>query len=224
MSIKPFPKFNNNAFLQLTDMTYNEDFFILANQLIDAGRFIDSKGWVPATSGNFSARLPDGNIAITVSGKHKGQLQLDDIMLIDADANSLDGKKPSAETRLHTSLYKRFPAVQSVLHPHSINATLTSRLFNSEIVLEDYELLKALAGIDTHESRVVIPIFANDQNIPRLAEKVEQYLDKHGVIHAYIIAGHGLYIWGSSVQEALRHLEALEFLFDCEIRLHGCRR
>ena len=205
-------------------MTYNEDFFILANQLIDAGRFIDSKGWVPATSGNFSARLPDGTIAITVSGKHKGRLQLDDIMLIDADANALDGKKPSAETLLHTSLYKRFPAVQSVLHPHSINATLISRLFKSEIVLEDYELLKALAGIDTHESRVVIPIFANDQNIPRLAEQVEQYMDKHGAIYAYIIAGHGLYTWGGSVQETLRHLEALEFLFDCELRLHGVKR
>lgn len=205
-------------------MTYNEDFFILANQLIDAGRFIDSKGWVPATSGNFSARLPDGTLAITVSGKHKGRLQLDDIMLIDADANSLDGKKPSAETVLHTSLYKRFPAVQSVLHPHSINATLTSRIFKSEIVLEDYELLKALSGIDTHESRVVIPFFANDQNIPRLAEQVEQYMDKHGAIYAYIIAGHGLYTWGSSVQEALRHLEALEFLFDCELRLHGVKR
>ncbi|MGZ8182942.1 MAG: methylthioribulose 1-phosphate dehydratase [Methylobacter sp.] len=205
-------------------MTYNEDFYRLANQLIEAGRFIDSKGWVPATSGNFSARLPDGNIAITVSGKHKGRLQLDDIMLIDSDANSLDGKKPSAETLLHTSLYKRFPAVQSVLHPHSINATLCSRLFESEIALEDYELLKALAGIDTHESRVVIPIFANDQNIPRLAAQVEQYMDQHGAIYAYIIAAHGLYTWGGSVQETLRHLEALEFLFDCEIRLHGHRK
>ena len=204
-------------------MTYNKDFFILANQLIDAGRFIDSKGWVPATSGNFSARLPDGTIAITVSGKHKGQLQLDDIMLIDADANSLDGKKPSAETVLHTSLYKRFPDIQSILHPHSLNATLISRIFKSEIVLENYELLKALCGIITHENRVVVPIFANDQNIPRLAELVEQYLDKHTACYGYIIAGHGLYTWGSSVQETLRHLEALDFLFDCELRLHGVK-
>ena len=205
-------------------MTYTEDFFILAEQLIEAGRFIDSKGWVPATSGNFSARLPDGTIAITVSGKHKGRLELADIMLIDSDANSLDGKKPSAETRLHTALYQRFPAVQSVLHPHSINATLVSRLFKTDIVLEDYELLKALSGIDSHESRVVIPIFANDQNIPRLAEQVEQYMDKHGAIYGYIIAGHGLYTWGSSVQDTLRHLEALEFLFDCELRLHGVKK
>jgi methylthioribulose-1-phosphate dehydratase len=204
-------------------MNDNDAFLDAAQQLVDAGRFIDSKGWVPATSGNFSARLPDGNIAITVSGKHKGWLQLDDIMLIDADANSLEGKNPSAETVLHTSLYKRFPDIQSILHPHSLNATLVSRIFKSEIVLEDYELLKALSGITTHESRVIVPIFANDQNIPRLAEQVEQYIDKHAVCYAYIIAGHGLYTWGTSVQEALRHLEALDFLFDCELRLHGVK-
>jgi methylthioribulose-1-phosphate dehydratase len=204
-------------------MNDNNAFLDAAQQLVDAGRFIDSKGWVPATSGNFSARLPDGNIAITVSGKHKGRLQLDDIMLIDADANSLDGKKPSAETLLHTSLYKRFPDIQSILHPHLLNATLVSRIFKSEIMLEDYELLKALSGITTHESRVVVPIFANDQNIPRLAEQVDQYIDKHADCYAYIIAGHGLYTWGTSVQEALRHLEALDFLFDCELRLHGVK-
>ena len=205
-------------------MNDNNAFLDVAQQLINAGRFIDSKGWVPATSGNFSARLPDGTIAITVSGKHKGHLQLDDIMLIDADAQSLDGKKPSAETVLHTSLYKRFPDIQSVLHPHSPNATLISRVYKSEVVLEDYELLKALAGITTHESRVVVPVFANDQNIPRLAKLVEQYLNKNVICYAYIIGGHGLYSWGSSVQETLRHLEALDFLFDCELRLHGVKK
>ena len=205
-------------------MNDNNAFLDASRQLIDAGRFIDSKGWVPATSGNFSMRLPDGTIAITVSGKHKGRLQLDDIMLIDAEAKSLDGKKPSAETVLHTTLYKRFPDIHSILHPHSLNATLISRVFKSGIVLEDYELLKALSGITTHESRVVVPIFANDQNIPRLAELVEQYLDNHPDCYAYIIAGHGLYAWGNSVQETLRHLEALDFIFDCELRLHGVKK
>ena len=202
-------------------MNDNDAFINAAQQLIEAGHFIDSKGWVQATSGNFSARLPDGNVAITVSGKHKGRLTPDDIMMIDATGVSLDGKKPSAETLLHVSLYKHFPDIQSILHPHSLNATLISRLFKSEIVLENYELLKALRGITTHESRVVVPVFANDQNIPRLAKLVENYLDKHADCYAYIIAGHGLYAWGGSVQETLCHLEALDFLFECELRLYG---
>lgn len=202
----------------------SDEFFDKAGELIAAGRFIDSKGWVPATSGNFSAKLSNGTIAITVSGRHKGHLQTEDIMLIDAEGHSLDGQRPSAETLLHTALYRRYPQVQAILHPHSINATLAARLFKTEIVLEDYELLKALAGIDTHESRITIPIFPNDQNIPRLAQTVDDYLDRHGDIHAYIIAGHGFYTWGGSVTETLRHLEALEFLFDCEIRLHGVKQ
>jgi methylthioribulose-1-phosphate dehydratase len=205
-------------------MTYTEEFFKLAEQLVEAGRLIDSKGWVPATSGNFSARLNNGTIAITVSGQHKGRLQTSDIMLIDSDARSLDGKKPSAETVLHTALYKRFPEIRCILHPHSLNAMLISRIFPSACVLENYELLKAFNSIDTHESRIVIPVFANDQNIPRLAAKVDQYIDQHGAIYGYVIEGHGLYTWGNSVQETLRHLEALDYLFDCEIRLHGVKK
>lgn len=205
-------------------MLNSQEFKTAAIALCNAGRFIDSKGWVPATSGNFSARLPDGAIAITTSGKHKGQLQVEDIMLIDADANSLDGKKPSAETLLHTALYRRFPDIHAILHPHSINAILVSRLFDQEIVLADYELLKAFNGIHTHETRTVIPIFPNDQDIPRLAAVVDAYLDKAGQCYGYVIAGHGLYTWGESIPEALRHLEALDYLFDCEIRLHGVKQ
>lgn len=204
-------------------MNNNDAFFSAAQQLIAAGHFIDSRGWVPATSGNFSIRLPNGTIAITVSGRHKGRLAIDDIMLIDATAQSLDGKKPSAETLLHTSLYKHYSDIQSILHPHTLNATLISKVYKTEIILKDYELLKAFNGIDTHETQIVVPIFANDQNIARLAGVVEDYLAKHNDCYAYIIAGHGLYTWGRSVDETLRYLEALDFLFECELHLHGVK-
>lgn len=199
------------------------EFIDKATELIEAGQFVDRRGWVPATSGNLSARLSDGSVAITVSGIHKGHLGLDDIMLIDSEGKSLDDKKPSAETQLHLSLYKRFPEVKAVLHPHSINATLVSRFFDEQVVLKDYELLKALRGINTHETRITIPIFSNDQNIPRLASKIDYYLDQHDSVYGYVIAAHGFYTWGTSVKEALRHVEALEFLFDCEMRIYGAK-
>lgn len=211
-------------FLRRTPILHDTEFETRAAELIDAGRFIDGRGWVPATSGNFSARLSDGRIAITVSGRHKGRLRPEDIMLVDAEGRSLDGKKPSAEAVLHTGIYRRYPDVGAILHPHSPAATLLSRLVAGEVILEDYELLKALAGIDSHETRVAVPIFPNDQNIPRLALKVEEYIEMHGDLHAYIIAGHGFYTWGKSVADALRHVEALEFLFDLETRIHGVKR
>lgn len=209
------------AFAVFGVLTVSNELLQCTEALIRAGRFIHSRGWVPATSGNFSARLPDGRIAITVSGRHKGDLTPEDIMLVDAHGQSLDGKKPSAETLLHTALYRRYPGVGAVLHPHSPAAVLISRLCRERVVLKDYELLKALSGIHTHETRIEIPVFPNDQNIARLAAVVDDYIDRHGSIHAYIIAGHGFYTWGATVGDALRHLEALEFMFDLEFRLNG---
>ena len=202
----------------MSHYNYPDQFYSLADALIYAGKVIDSKGWCPATSGNFSARLEDGTIAITVSGKHKGQLQCDDIMLVDAFGNSLDGKVPSAETMLHIQLYQRFSDVNAVLHPHSLNSTLISMQRKKKITLKNYELLKVFSGITTHESRVVVPIFANSQNIAQLSENIDDYMDSNDEIYAYLIEGHGLYTWGDSIEESLRYLDALDFLFTCELR------
>lgn len=197
---------------------YPEQFYHLADALIYAGKVIDKKGWCPATSGNFSARLADGSIAITVSGKHKGHLTHNDIMLLDAKGNPLDNKIPSAETLLHVQLYQRFSDVNAVLHPHSLNSTLISMSSKKKITLKNYELLKAFSGITTHESRVIVPIFANNQNMVQLSEQIDDYMDSHDEVYAYLLAGHGLYTWGESVDETLRHLEALDFLFACELQ------
>ena len=190
-------------------------------QLIEAGRLIDSKGWVPATSGNFSVRLDDGNILVTVSGKHKGHLTGDDFMIVNPLGTPLQNKKPSAELGLHVSLYQRFPSAGAVLHPHTEGSILVSRLVPSVLSLSGHELLKAFEGVTTHETTVNVPIFPNDQNIPRLAELIDRFIETQADIKAYIIANHGLYTWGSTLADALRHLEALEFMFQIETRLLG---
>jgi len=187
-------------------------------ELIAAGQALYRQGMVPATSGNFSARLPDGRIAITASGRHKGMLIPDDIMLVDAAGESLDARRASAETLLHVQIYRRLPQAGAVLHPHSVNATLLSRRHDTHILLQDYELLKAFPGVGSHECRVEVPNFANDQDIKRLAGKVDRYMQANPVIHGYLIGGHGFYTWGETVADALRHAEAFEFLFECELR------
>jgi methylthioribulose-1-phosphate dehydratase len=192
-----------------------------ADELIEAGRWLYNRGMVPATSGNFSARLGDATLAITVSGRHKGRLTRNDIMVTDANGQSLDGRRPSAETLLHVQIYRRFPDTGAVLHPHSVNATLLSRSSTDRVVLQDYELLKAFPGIDTHECRVTVPVFDNDQDIARLSARVDAYMDQHEPVFGYLIRGHGFYTWGASVDDALRHVEAFEFLFDCEMRMRG---
>ena len=195
-----------------------DDFQQQARALIDAGHALYACGMVPATSGNFSARLSDGTLAITVSGRHKGKLTESDIMRIDGKGNSLDGRRSSAETLLHTAIYERYPDANVVLHPHSVNATVLSQLCEDWLVLQDYELLKAFPGIDTHECTVHVPVIDNDQNIERLSGKVNASLDSMETAHGYLIRGHGFYTWGNNMEDALRHVEAFEFLFECELK------
>ncbi|GAB6065474.1 methylthioribulose 1-phosphate dehydratase [Aquifex pyrophilus] len=188
-------------------------------EIIEAGRELHQRGWVPATSGNISVKINEEYIAITSSGKHKGNLKPEDILLVDRNGKPIGEGKPSAETLLHVAVYKLFPEVNAVVHTHSPNATVISMVFKDIVELEDYELLKAFPDIHTHEAKIRIPVFPNDQNIERLSRKVEEFFKNTEDRYGFLIEGHGLYTWGRSMKEALIHTEALEFIFDCEIKL-----
>ena len=194
-------------------------------ELIAGTRELAALGWTPATSSNFSMRLDERTAAITVSGRDKGRLVPDDIMVVDLEGRAVGSdKRPSAETVLHTQLYARLPGVGCVLHTHSLAQTLASKLYAGagHIRFEEYELIKAFRGQDTHEAVMDVPVLANNQHIPTLAAQVDVLLDKKE-FWGYLIEGHGLYAWGRDMAEARRHLEAFEFLLGCELDLRRLR-
>ena len=193
----------------------------LAGELIVNVRELAAQGWTPATSSNFSQRLDDRHAAITISGRDKGRLNEDDIMVVDFDGKAVgSGHRPSAETLLHTQLYRRLPDVGCVLHTHSRTQTVASRLFAGagHVRLAGYELLKAFSGNTTHEAELAVPVLPNSQDMPTLAAQVEALLDA-GPMWGYLIDGHGLYAWGRDMAEARRHLDAFDFLLGCELEL-----
>ncbi|MCX5478883.1 methylthioribulose 1-phosphate dehydratase [Kaistia geumhonensis] len=188
--------------------------------VISAGRMAAARHWVPATSGNFSARIDAHRIAITRSGVDKGALEAADILIQPLDAPLLP--RSSAEAPLHIALYRRRPELGAIFHVHGPASTVLSRgVGTGTLRLQGWELQKALAGITSHEEAVDVPVFANDQDTARLADLVEARLaaPPHDARLApgYLLAGHGLYAWGASPREAARHLEALETLFEFEL-------
>lgn len=188
-----------------------------AKALIAAGQLFHQRGWVPATGGNFSARLDAQRMLITASGCHKGELQREDFLVAGFDGVPIDSpRKASYETLLHCQLYRRDPAIGAVLHTHSIANTVLSRRL-TRIELSSYELLKLLPGIKTHEATVSLPVFANDQDIARLAAAVDEHMQRDPQMPAYLIAGHGLYAWGADVAQARWRVEAIEFMLECEL-------
>lgn len=193
----------------------------LAAEIIANVGELSAAGWTPATSSNFSMRLDDGHAAITVSGRDKGRLVEDDIMVVDLEGQPVaTTHRPSAETLLHTRLYRRFPEIGCVLHTHSPVQTIASRLYAGagHVRLEGYELLKAFQGNSTHDAAIEVPVLANTQDMKVLAAQVDALLDRQ-LLWGYLIDGHGLYAWGRDMAEARRHLEAFEFLFHCELEL-----
>lgn len=195
-----------------------------AEAIIAVGRAFDARGWAPATSGNYSVRLNDGSFAVTVSGWHKGRLTPDGVMRVDAAGTSLDGKRPSAETALHLSLYRRFPEVGAVLHSHSPQAVALSRALGGNWTIRGHELAKAFPGMTTHDAEIAVPIVENSQDMAEIEAAIAPYLAQEMPPPAYLIRGHGLYGWGRDIAEAERVIEAAEWLAACEVAERSMRR
>jgi methylthioribulose-1-phosphate dehydratase len=195
----------------------------IKQDLIKIAHFCAAKGLVPATSGNFSAHLENREILISVSGKDKATLAEGDLMLVDFLGRAKDSNlKPSAETLLHTQIYRTFPNTKFIAHFHSSSSAVLSKVLLKKgiklVKLEGFELLKALSGVDTHEHTEILPIFPNNQDIEELTNLIQPVIDKlanaEKPLHAYLIAGHGLYTWGNTVSETIRHVDALNTLIE----------
>jgi methylthioribulose-1-phosphate dehydratase len=191
--------------------------------VIEAGRKAAVRHWVPATSGNFSARIDENTIAITRSGTDKGALTRADVLIVDLDAPD---PRASAEAPLHYALYRDFPSISAVFHIHSPSATVLSHAFAADRVrLTGWELQKAFAGVRSHEAEIEVPVFRNDQDTVRLAALAAKRFvgDRSQLAPGYVIAGHGLYAWGTSPREAWRHTEALETLLTYQLNQERLR-
>jgi methylthioribulose-1-phosphate dehydratase len=194
-----------------------------ADTIVEAGRRLDRHGWVPATAGNISRRLPDGRIAITRSGGHKGFLTRSSVIEVDLEGCPLlPTDRPSAETLLHCQLYRDLLPEGAVLHGHSVAATVLSMLGGDRIVLSGYEVLKVFENQTTHDTSLTLPIFDNDQDIARLSRAVASHLPDCRM--GYLIRGHGVYVWGPSMDIALARLEGLEFLLACALERRHLER
>lgn len=193
--------------------------------LIQAGRWLDARGYCPATSGNYSLRVDADRLLLTASGKHKGKLEASDFVLTDAEGRPVDRGAPSAETPLHATMFRLDPQIGAVIHTHSVASTVLGLVLKGEsrLVIEGYEMLKALPGVSDHETSVTLPIFENSQDMFGLARDVREHWQR-GAFPGYILRGHGLYTWGIDLDAALKAVEALEFLLACELERRKVRR
>ena len=167
-------------------------------------------------------------VAITGSGASKGALGYADISVIPEESRALlpglgaPRRSPSAEAAIHRTIYERLPEAGAVFHIHTVASTALSRAAAGggeprPVVAEGLEMLKGL-GIPWRNGvlRAEIPVLANRSDMEALAEDVGVLLDASDApLPALLVAGHGLTVWGESIEQTRNRLEAAEFV--CEI-------
>ncbi|MFD4443499.1 S-methyl-5-thioribose-1-phosphate isomerase [Nocardia sp. NPDC058519] len=202
----------------------NSDSFDARGQEIAAtARQLYERGWMPGTAGNISVRVPGGEDAlITASGLSKGELSAHDTVLVaiaDTTARPGQNRKPSAETSIHTAVYRTRPA-GAVVHVHSPFATALATTAArpggtvTPVRITGFELLKGFGLADP--SSVAIPVFPNWPDVPRIGTDIETYLRENpDAPPILLITGHGITTWGDTLAQARDRAECLEAL--CEL-------
>jgi methylthioribose-1-phosphate isomerase/methylthioribulose-1-phosphate dehydratase len=190
--------------------------------LAETAAALYARGWMEGTAGNISVRLPGGETAlITASGLGKGSLTAADVVEVrisDARAVHADAPRPSAETTIHAALYRSSAETGAVVHAHPPYATaiavLAARRGAGTVEFTELEIIKGLGLPDP--SKVVVPVFDNHADVPRIAADVAERIapDTPPVM---LIGNHGATTWGPTLDVARNRMECLEAL--CQLTL-----
>lgn len=86
--------------------------------MVAIGRRMADRGLVSGTDGNLSIRLADGLILTTPTGRRKGELRPDELVVVDAGGAVIGPGRPSSELPLHLRVYAERPDVCAVVHAH----------------------------------------------------------------------------------------------------------
>jgi L-fuculose-phosphate aldolase len=163
---------------------------------------MSDSGLVPTTSGNVSARSPEGDVLITPSGLPYEDLEPEDAVLVTLSGEVLEGSlEPSSEVPMHAGLYRSKPRIGGVVHTHAPYAT-TLACLGLEIPPVHY-LLAALS----EEGRVPLASYAT-YGTEELAGYASEAL---GDVHsACLLRNHGTIKVGETVGKAYSLTEILE--------------
>lgn len=170
----------------------------LKDEIIYWSKRLYEKGMSPSTSGNVSVKA-DKNILITASGTCLNDLNNDDIVLIDYNANLIGGnKKPSSEKIMHTEIYTKRDDINAIIHCHCpmITAFAVANTPINKPILPEFIL--------QYGEIPVVPYFCPSSI--ELAEVVGEYFENYSAV---LMQNHGVVVGADSLKNAFYALESI---------------
>ena len=148
---------------------------------------------VHGTAGNFSARLPDGNVVLTPSSLAYETMTLDDLVVTDLDGNVLEGERnPTTEKSLHLSALRLHDEVNATMHCHAKHATMFALTRQSiPAVIEEFVVY---VGGDVEVA---------DYKTTGTDELADEVAKRVGERAAVLMANHGLFAVGKDPKDVL---------------------
>ncbi|UYV36755.1 aldolase [Rhodobacteraceae bacterium D3-12] len=173
-----------------------EDICTLAKSMFD-------RGLTCGASGNISARLSDGSLLVTPTGRAMGFLDPALLSHLGADGRFLSGDPPTKEVPLHTAFYDTRAGTGAVVHLHSTHSVALSMLPDTDAdnvlpPLTPYSIMR-LGKVK------LLPFYMPGD--PAMGEAVRGLAGKRSAV---LLANHGPVVAGKDLWATAFAMEELE--------------
>lgn len=177
-------------------MTYSD----VARHIVAVCRDLYAKGFVSATDGNVSARLPNGNILATPTSVNKGRVIDTDLVEVTLDGAPVHaGRVPSMEMGMHLFVYRERPDVRAVVHAHP---TFATGFATAHIPLDQPLFPEVISGLGA----IPLADFATPST-PEVAASIAPFVK---TANAILLKNHGVVTYGTDLDDAYFKMEKVE--------------
>lgn len=169
-------------------------------ELMNICHLLYERNLVTASDGNISVRISEEHILLTPSGRNKGMLQKEEILVLDGNGNTIQGEgRASKEYPMHKEIYRRRQDVKAVVHTHPVYATafaLAGKNLPDNYLIESRMML----------GRTALADYAAP-GTPALAAAAARYAEE---CNAILLRNHGALTLGKNLMDAFQKMEVME--------------
>ena len=158
------------------------------------------QGLTSTSGGNISLRISDDIVVITPSATDKGRMKWKEVGLMDISGKNLTPElKPSIESEMHLSIYRKKKEIRAIVHAHPVCASAFTAM-NAQIRTDLTAEARAILG-----DPVLVPYRL--MGTVDLAAVAAEYVQKSDIL---LLENHGILTTGSNLLQAFDKLEVLE--------------
>ena len=172
------------------------------DMLLATAKELLARGLVEGTSGNLSARLPDGNVVMTPSSHPYDAMVLGDLVVVSPDGEIVDspnGLGPTTEKALHLACLRKWEDINAVIHSHAMHCTMFAVTRQPiPCVIEEFDVFVG-GEVPVAEYKIT----GSDE----LGEEVSNWVGDRAAV---LMANHGLLTVGKDPKDAMKVASLVE--------------